>query len=180
MAKISSKPIEIPSGLNVSLVEGELVAKSAQNQELRVKVLEGIEVEVVDGKVLVKEKNTERQTKAFGGLIRSLIRNAFEGLTKGFTKELKLVGTGYRVQMQGTDLNLAVGYSHPVIYKTPKDIKVTVQGTNAITVSGFDRQAVGQVAANIRAVRPPEPYKGKGIRYADEVVRRKAGKAAAK
>ena len=180
MAKISNKPIEIPSGLNVALVEGELVVKSAQNQELRVKVLEGIKVEVADGKVVVREENEAKQTKAFSGLIKSLIRNAFEGLTKGFTKELKLVGTGYRVQMQGADLNLAVGYSHPVIFTPPKEVKVAVQGTNAITISGYDKQAVGQVAANIRAVRPPEPYKGKGIRYTDEVVRRKAGKAAAK
>lgn len=182
MAKISNKPIIIPSGLVVSLENNQIIIKSAQGQELRIDVLPGVKVEIdsVAGQLVVRKENEDLQTKAFVGLIKALIKNAFVGLTTGYSKTLKLVGTGYRVASQGAGINLSLGYSHPIVYTAPAMVKLAVQGSDTIVVSGFDKQAVGQVAAEIRELRPPEPYKGKGIRYIDEVVRRKAGKAVVK
>lgn len=182
MAKISNKPIAIPSGIIVSLENNQVIIKSAQGQELRVDILTGIKVEIDNaaGQLVVRKENEERETKAFDGLIKTLIKNALVGLTKGYNKTLKLVGTGYRVAAQGAGINLALGFSHPIIFNPPATVKLAVQGSDTIVVSGFDKQAVGQVAAEIRDLRPPEPYKGKGIRYIDEVVRRKAGKAVVK
>lgn len=179
MAKISNKPIVIPAGVNVSIENDQVVFQNPKGQ-LRVDLLAGVSVELQENQLVVSQKNDSNQTKAFAGLIKSLIKNACVGLTDGYTKTLKLVGTGYRVQAVGKNISLAVGYSHPVEYKAPENVTLTVEGTDTVKVSGFDKQAVGQVAANIRKVRPPEPYKGKGIRYEDEVVRRKAGKTAGK
>ncbi len=179
MAKITNKPIIIPSGVTASVENGEVVIKGSKGS-LKVTILPGIEVQLDADKLTVKQLNDENQTKAFVGLIKALIRNSIEGVTNGYTKTLKLVGTGYRVQAQGKCISLAVGFSHTVEFMPPEGVELAVEGQDTIKVSGFDKQQVGQVAANIRKVRPPEPYKGKGIRYEDEVVRRKQGKTAAK
>jgi large subunit ribosomal protein L6 len=179
MAKISNKPIVIPAGVTVS-VEDETVRVKAVKGELTVQLLPKLSLEIGEGQLVVKMADQEAQTKAFAGLLKALLRNSFEGLTAGFSKTLKLVGTGYRVSAQGKGISLAVGFSHTVEVMPPEGVELKVEGQDTIKVSGFDKQLVGQVAANIRKVRPPEPYKGKGIRYEDEVVRRKQGKAAAK
>jgi len=179
MAKITNKPIIIPSGVTASVENGEVVIKGTKGV-LKVTILPGIEVALEGDKLTVKQLNEENQTKAFVGLIKALVRNAIEGVVNGYTKTLKLVGTGYRVQAQGKGISLAVGFSHTVEFAPPAGIDLAVEGQDTIKVSGFDKQQVGQVAANIRKIRPPEPYKGKGIRYEDEVVRRKQGKTAAK
>jgi large subunit ribosomal protein L6 len=179
MAKISNKPISIPQGVTVSQV-GQVLTISSAKGKLTIDILPGIVMQLDADQVIVKKQNESNQTKAYEGLIKSLIKNAFVGLTTGYQKTLKLVGTGYRVAMAGKNLSLSVGFSHQVDFAAPADVALAVEGTNLIKVSGFDKQAVGQVAANIRAIRPPEPYKGKGIRYEDEVVRRKAGKTAGK
>ncbi|MBQ6449678.1 50S ribosomal protein L6 [bacterium] len=179
MAKITNKPIMIPSGVTASVENGEVTIKGAKGQ-LKVQLLPNIDVEIDGDKLIVHQGSQEKQTKAFVGLIKALVRNAIAGVTTGFSKTLKLVGTGYRVQAQGKGISLAVGFSHTVEFMPPEGVELKVEGQDTIIVSGFDKQQVGQVAANIRKVRPPEPYKGKGIRYVDEVVRRKQGKTAAK
>ncbi len=179
MAKISNKPIAIPAGVTVTLDNRQIDIKSTKGQ-LRVELLAGIDVTIDANQLVVTQKNEANQTKAFAGLIKALIKNAFVGLTDGYSKTLKLVGTGYRVQAQGKNISLAVGFSHPVVFEAPAEVALKVEGQDTIVISGFDKQAVGQVAANIRKIRPPEPYQGKGIRYSDEVVRRKAGKTAGK
>ncbi|MCL2110368.1 50S ribosomal protein L6 [Microgenomates group bacterium] len=179
MAKISNKPITIPQGIAVSQ-EGQVLTVSNNKGKLTIDILSGIAVTINADSVVVSKLNDEDQTRAFEGLIKSLLKNAFIGLTDGYQKTLKLVGTGYRVAASGQGLTLNVGYSHPVEFQAPPNITLAIEGTNLIKVSGFDKQLVGQAAANIRALRPPEPYKGKGIRYEDEVVRRKAGKTAGK
>lgn len=179
MAKITNKPIIIPTGVTANVENGEVLIKGTKGV-LKVKILPGIEVTIDGDKLTVKQLNEENQTRAFVGLIKALVRNSIEGVTNGFSKTLKLVGTGYRVQAQGKGISLAVGFSHTVEFMPPEGVELKVEGQDTIKVSGFDKQQVGQVAANIRKVRPPEPYKGKGIRYEDEVVRRKQGKTAAK
>jgi large subunit ribosomal protein L6 len=179
MAKISNKPIIIPAGVNV-VVEKEVVTIKGPKGELRVKMLPKLALEIGEGQVVVKQEDTFDQTKAFAGLIKSLLKNSFVGVTEGFSKTLKLVGTGYRVSSVGKGISLAVGFSHTVEVEPMLGVELKVEGQDTIVVSGYDKQAVGQMAANIRKVRPPEPYKGKGIRYVDEVVRRKQGKTAAK
>lgn len=179
MAKISSKPIIIPAGVTAAVENGQIVVKGPKGQ-LMVNLLPKISLDIQDNQVVVKRADDTNQSKAFMGLIKALLRNACLGVSDGYSKTLKLVGTGYRVAAAGKGISLAVGFSHPVEVFPPENITLTVTGQDTITVSGFDKQAVGQMAANIRAVRPPEPYKGKGIRYEDEIVRRKQGKAAAK
>jgi large subunit ribosomal protein L6 len=179
MAKISNKPIIIPTGVSVAVENGVATVKGPKGQ-LQVTILPQIVLEMGENQVVVKRKDDTKQAKAFEGLIKSLLRNAFVGLTEGYSKTLKLVGTGYRVTAAGKGLSLAVGFSHPVEVSAPEGIELKVEGNDTIIVSGFDKQQVGQVAADIRAVKKPEPYKGKGIRYENEVVRRKQGKAAAK
>jgi large subunit ribosomal protein L6 len=178
MSKIGRRTITIPQGVTVEVNANEVVVKGPKGS-LNTQLLAGITVTVEGDSVNVSRKNEEKQTKAFHGLIRSLLNNNIAGVNSGFKKTLKLIGTGYRVTAKGRGLSLAVGYSHPVEYSAPDSIKLTVEGSDTIHIEGFDKQVVGQVAANIRAIRPPEPYKGKGIRYEDEVVRRKQGKAAA-
>ena len=179
MAKISNKPIAIPAGVTVTLDNRQLDIKSTKGQ-LRVELLTGINVTVEPNQLIVTQTNQSNQAKAFAGLIKALIKNAFVGLTEGYSKTLKLIGTGYRVQAQGKNISLAVGFSHPVIYTAPDNVTLKVEGQDVIVISSYDKQAVGQAAANIRKIRPPEPYQGKGIRYIDEIVRRKAGKTAGK
>ncbi len=179
MAKISNKPIIIPAGATAVVENGEVKVKGPKG-ELTVKLLPKISISIAEGQAVISRSDDSAQAKSFAGLIKALLRNAFEGVTTGYTRTLKLVGTGYRVTAQGKGISLAVGFSHTVEVTPPENITLTVEGQDTIKISGHDKQAVGQMAANIRKIRPPEPYKGKGIRYEDEIVRRKQGKTAAK
>ena len=178
MSRIGRTPITIPQGVTVTVASDSVVIKAAKG-ELIVPVPSEITVNVAEGAVVVSRKNEEKHTKALHGLIRSLVNNSIVGVTDGYKKTLKLVGTGYRVKAQGKSVELSVGYSHPVVIAPIDGVSLQVEGQDTIYVIGHDKQKVGQIAAEIRKVRPPEPYKGKGIRYEDEVVRRKQGKAAA-
>lgn len=178
MSRIGRKSIPVPSGVTVTQTEDEVVVKGPKGQ-LKVQLLPKIVLDITATEVTVTRKNEEKQTKAFHGLIRSLIQNCIIGVTEGYKKTLKLVGTGYRVQAKGRGISLAVGYSHPIEFEPNDGVNLQVEGNDTIHIEGIDKQAVGQTAANIRKHRPPEPYKGKGIRYSDEVVRRKQGKTAA-
>ncbi len=176
MSRIGKLPIAIPGGVDVK-IDGQQVTVKGSKGELSLPVAEPIRVAVEDGQILVTRPNDERESRALHGLSRTLINNNIIGVTEGYAKQLEVVGTGYRVQQKGADLELALGFSHPVSFTAPEGITLVVEGANKITVSGISKQAVGEAAANIRKLKKPEPYKGKGIRYADEVVRRKAGKA---
>jgi large subunit ribosomal protein L6 len=176
MSRIGSSPISLPSGVEVK-VNGDTVVVKGPKGSLTQAVNSAITVVVDDGTVTVSRRDDERQNRALHGLTRALINNMVIGVSEGYTKELTAVGVGYRASLKGNTLELLVGFSHPVNIETPEGITLDVPEPTKIIVSGIDKQKVGQVAANIRAVRPPEPYKGKGIRYVDEHVRRKAGKA---
>ncbi|MBO3663494.1 50S ribosomal protein L6 [Microbacterium stercoris] len=176
MSRIGRLPIDIPAGVTVT-VDGQQVTVKGAKGELSLTVASPIEVKVEENQVLVTRPDDERASRSLHGLTRTLINNNIIGVTAGYTKGLEVVGTGYRVQQKGTGVEFALGFSHPVVVEAPAGITFTVEGNNKLTVSGIDKQAVGEVAANIRKIRKPEPYKGKGVRYAGEVVRRKAGKA---
>jgi large subunit ribosomal protein L6 len=178
MSRIGNKPIKIPEGVEVKLTDGEVLVKGTKGELAQVYPKRSIGVEVKDSKLLVLAKDKSRQTRANHGLIRSLIANMVTGVTEGYEKKLNLVGTGYRVKKEGSKLVLSLGFSHPVEVDAPEGIEFEVEDNDKIVVSGADKQKVGQIAANIRAKREPEPYKGKGIKYEEEVVRRKPGKAA--
>lgn len=177
MSKIGRTPISIPEQTTVT-VEKDLVKVKGPKGELTAPVYKGITVEVKDGEVNVGRTNEKNQVRAFHGLVRSLIANCIEGVNNGYKKTLKMVGTGYRVKKKGTGLELSVGYSHSVEVKAVEGVSLDIEGNDTIHVSGIDKQKVGQVAADIRAIRPPEVYKGKGVRYEGEVVKLKPGKAA--
>lgn len=179
MSKIGRTPISIPANTTVTITTNAVVVKGAKG-ELTVPLVHGIMVAVEENEVVVTRPSDQRQHRASHGLIRSLINNAIVGVSEGYAKTLKLIGTGYRAQAQGQGLQLALGYSHPVKVDAVPGITFKVEGQDTVVISGTDKHMVGQVAANVRKLRPPEPYQGKGIRYADEVVRRKQGKAAAK
>ncbi len=176
MSRIGRLPIEIPAGVTVA-VDGSVVTVKGTKGELTLTVASPIEVTVEDGQVLVTRPDDERESRSLHGLTRTLISNQIIGVTQGYTKGLEVVGTGYRVAQKGSSVEFALGFSHPVLIEPPAGITLTVEGNNKLTVSGIDKQAVGEAAANIRKIRKPEPYKGKGVRYAGEIVRRKAGKA---
>ncbi|WP_336651529.1 MULTISPECIES: 50S ribosomal protein L6 [unclassified Leucobacter] len=176
MSRIGKLPITVPGGVDVK-IEGQKVTVKGSKGELALVVSEPIRVALEDGQVLVTRPNDERESRALHGLTRTLINNNIIGVTEGYSKQLEVVGTGYRVQQKGTGLELALGFSHPVNVDAPEGITLAVEGNTKITVSGISKQAVGEAAANIRKLKKPEPYKGKGIRYAGENVRRKAGKA---
>lgn len=176
MSRIGKLPIELPESVTVKVSDGKVTVtgpKGVLEQELP----RQISLLIKDGQVLVEPKGKGKKTKALHGTIRSLLANMVKGVTEGWKKQLELVGTGYRGEVVGKDLVLAIGFSHPVKITAPEGISFKVE-KSFITVEGIDKQLVGQVAAKIRAIRPPEPYKGKGIRYAGEEVRRKPGKAA--
>jgi len=158
-------------------VTGQDVLVTGPKGELRLTVAKPIEAKVEENQVLVTRPDDERESRALHGLTRTLINNNIIGVTQGYTKGLEVVGTGYRVAQKGSAVEFALGFSHPVTVDAPAGITLTVEGNNKLTVSGIDKQAVGETAANIRKIRKPEPYKGKGVRYAGEVVRRKAGKS---
>jgi large subunit ribosomal protein L6 len=176
MSRIGRLPIEIPSGVDVT-VDGSAVTVKGPKGELNLTVARPIEVAVENGQVLVTRPDDERESRSLHGLTRTLIANNIQGVTQGYSKSLEVVGTGYRVMARGTDVEFALGFSHPVLVSPPAGISFQVEGNNRLTVSGIDKQAVGEVAANIRKIRKPEPYKGKGVRYAGEAVRRKTGKS---
>ena len=174
MSRIGKLPIEIPSGVTIT-VDSDVISVKGAKGELTVPHLSDVTVAVEDGKVAVTRKDDERIAKSQHGLQRSLLNNAVEGVTKGFEKKLEVNGVGFRVAGGGQSLDMSLGFSHPVKYQAPEGINLTVNKME-ITVNGIDKQQVGQVAAEIRALRKPEPYKGKGIKYADEQILRKAGK----
>ena len=176
MSRIGRLPIDIPAGVEVK-IDGQDVAVKGPKGELSLTVKSPIEVAIEDGQLLVTRPNDERESRSLHGLTRTLIANQIIGVTDGYTKGLEVVGTGYRVAAKGDSVEFALGYSHSITVDPPKGISFTVEGNNKLTVSGISKQAVGEAAANIRKIRKPEPYKGKGVRYAGEVVRRKAGKA---
>ena len=176
MSRIGRLPIDVPSGVEVK-VDGQSVAVKGPKGELALVVKNPISVTVEDGQVLVTRPDDERESRSLHGLTRTLIANQIIGVTDGYTKGLEVVGTGYRVAAKGESLEFALGFSHSITVDPPAGISFTVEGNTKITVVGIDKQAVGEVAANIRKLRKPEPYKGKGVRYAGEVVRRKAGKS---
>lgn len=178
MSKIGRKPLALPSGVTVT-VQGEQVIVKGPKGELKAPLLSNLQVVVEGEEVKVTRNSEERQVKAFHGLLRSLLENHIEGVTNGYKKTLKLIGTGYRVSAKGKGLTLALGFSHPVDVAPLEGVNIKAEGNDTIIVEGIDKQLVGQMAADIRRLKPPEPYKGKGIRYEDEVVRRKQGKAAA-
>lgn len=175
MSRIGKLPIEIPSGVTITVDSDVITVKGAKG-ELTVPHLSDVTVKVEDGTATVTRKNDERVAKAQHGLQRSLLNNAVEGITKGFEKKLEVNGVGFRVAASNNELEMSLGFSHPVKYKAPQGVMIS-NDKMTITVSGIDKQQVGQVAAEIRSLKKPEPYKGKGIKYADEVIRRKAGKA---
>jgi large subunit ribosomal protein L6 len=177
MSKIGIKPVELPSAVTVEIT-ADLVTVKGPKGELGVTLPKGIKVIQENGSLLVERENDDRQNRANHGLIRSLIANNVQGVAEGYKKTLKLVGTGYRVSSKGAGLSVTVGFSHPVDIDPVEGIKLSIEGNDTIHIEGVDKQLVGQVAANVRGIRPPEPYKGKGIRYEDELVRTKPGKTA--
>jgi large subunit ribosomal protein L6 len=176
MSRIGRLPISIPAGVDIT-VDGSTVSVKGPKGELTLSVASPIEVKMEDGQILVTRPDDERASRSLHGLTRTLIANQIVGVTEGYKKGLEIVGTGYRVAAKGDSVEFALGFSHPITVAPPAGISFTVEGNTKLTVSGIDKQAVGEVAANIRKLRKPEPYKGKGVRYAGEVVRRKAGKS---
>ena len=176
MSRIGRLPIDVPANVTVT-IDGQDVNVKGPKGELALTVRAPIEVKLEDGQVLVTRPDDERESRSLHGLTRTLIANQIVGVTEGYEKSLEVVGTGYRVQSRGSSVEFALGYSHPITVDPPTGITFEVEGNNRLHVRGIDKQAVGEVAANIRKLRKPEPYKGKGVRYLGEVVRRKAGKA---
>src|ERR671925_369943 len=177
MSRIGKQPIELPAGVSVSISPGRVMVNGPLG-ELSQQVPTRMKVEQQDSSVVVTRPSDRGDDRALHGLTRSLIANMVEGVTNGFQKRLEIQGVGYRAALRGTDLELNVGFSHPIVKKAPAGITFEVPAPNQVVVKGIDKQQVGQTAAEVRAVRPPEPYKGKGIRYAGEYVRRKVGKRA--
>ena len=177
MSRIGRLPIPVPSGVDVQ-IEGRSVTVKGPKGTLTHNVAEPIAIKRDDdGTLKVERPNDERANRALHGLSRTLVANMVIGVTDGYTKTLEIVGTGYRVQAKGSDLEFALGFSHPVVVPAPEGITFTVEAPTRFTVSGVDKQQVGEVSANIRKLRKPDPYKGKGVRYQGEVIKRKAGKA---
>ncbi len=176
MSRIGRLPIDIPPTVTVS-IDGRSVTVTGPKGELSLTIASPIEATVEGGVVLVTRPNDERESRSLHGLTRSLIHNQIVGVTNGYARALEVVGTGYRITAHGKSLELVLGYSHKITVDPPAGISFAVEGNNRVTVHGIDKQAVGEIAANIRKLRKPEPYKGKGVRYVGEVVRRKAGKS---
>lgn len=176
MSRIGRLPITVPGGVTVSQ-EDRVVTVKGPKGELQLTIPDPIEIVIEDSTVTVSRPDDERESRALHGLVRTLINNNITGVTEGFQKTLEVVGTGYRVAAKGQSLEFALGYSHSITVDPPEGVTFSVEGNDKVTVSGIDKQAVGEAAANIRKLRKPEPYKGKGVRYEGEYVRRKAGKA---
>ena len=176
MSRIGRQPIPVPAGVTAS-IDGSVITVKGPKGTLNLTVADPIVVAQEDGNLVVTRPNDERASRALHGLTRTLVSNMVTGVTQGYEKGLEIVGTGYRVAAKGTDLEFQLGFSHPVVVKAPDGISFQVDSPIKFKVIGIDKQQVGEVAANIRKIRKPEPYKGKGVRYEGEVVRRKAGKA---
>lgn len=179
MSRIGNMPVSIPDKVKVEFKPGFLKVEGPKGS-LEQEVKKGIEVELQDSVAIVKRSSELKTVRALHGLYRKLLSNMVTGVSEGFSKVLLISGVGYRAEVQGSELVLNLGYSNPIEYLIPDDIQIEVEGNNKVKVSGIDRQRVGQVSAEIRSLRPPEPYKGKGIKYEDEAVRRKIGKAGVK
>jgi len=179
MSRIGKHPVPVPAGVTVEVAGSRIAVKGPQGELARV-IPEGVTAVLADGQVTVTRASDAPRHKALHGLTRTLVANMVEGVTRGFTKTLEIQGVGYKAEATKTGLTLTVGLSHPVHYPAPASIKLTVENNTVVKVAGPSKELVGQVAAELRSVRPPEPYKGKGIRYQGEQVRRKAGKTGAK
>jgi len=175
MSRVGKNPVEVPQGVTIDVAGGSATVKGKLGT-LKLPISTQVEVKVEGGKVSVKPLNESKQARMSWGATRANLRNMVEGVSKGYVKNLEITGTGYRAAVQGKNLQLQMGYSHDVTFPIPEGIAIKCDKPTAISISGFDEQKVGQIAAEIRAVRPPEPYKGKGIKYADETIRRKEGK----
>ena len=175
MSRIGKKPIEVPSGVTVEVRGREVSAKGPKGQ-LSLNLVEEVDAALEDGKVTVQPREDTQRARAMWGMQRTLISNLIQGVSQGFSKRLEISGVGYRAAVQGNNVQLQLGYSHDVVYPVPEGIQVQAERPTLLVVSGIDRQRVGQVAAEIRAYRPPEPYKGKGIKYEGETILRKEGK----
>jgi large subunit ribosomal protein L6 len=179
MSRIGRKPIPVPAGVKVRVEDGVLRAEGPKGKVAQ-PLAPGIGVVANDNQLEITRRDDERKSRALHGLMRALVANAVEGVAKGFAKSLDVVGVGYRAEVKGRDLHLALGYSHPVVFAIPPGIDIDIEKNTRINVRGADRQQVGQVAAEIRSLRPPDPYKGKGVRYSDEKLKLKVGKAGGK
>jgi large subunit ribosomal protein L6 len=179
MSRIGKMPIQVPSGTQVEIQDGVFTAQGPKGKVAQT-LFDGYPVQVDGNVVTIERPGDTGPERSLHGLLRALLANAVQGVSAGFVKQLDLVGVGYRAEVKGGHVQFALGYSHPVLYNIPEGIKIEIDKTNRITVSGADRQQVGQVAAEIRSLRRPDPYKGKGIKYTNEVLRRKAGKAGGK
>ena len=175
MSRVGKYPVEIPQGVQVAIA-GRLLTAKGQLGELRLALTDHVEVAVEGNHVTVKPRSQQTQARMMWGTTRALLANMVKGVSTGYQRAMEITGTGYRAAVQGKNLELALGYSHPIVYPIPDGIKITCERPTAIKVEGVDKRLVGQVAAEIRGFRGPEPYKGKGIRYADEQIRRKEGK----
>ncbi len=176
MSRIGRQPINIPDGVKVAL-KGDVINVEGPKGKLSQSIRPEVDVKVDGSVVEVTRKDDSRNSRALHGLTRSLVANMVHGVSEGFTKRLEIIGVGYKADVQGNVVNLALGFSHPIRYDLPEGITVKVDRQTIVDITGADKQVVGQVAADIRSFRPPEPYKGKGVKYADEHIRRKAGKA---
>lgn len=180
MSRVGKSPVFFDKNVQVSLsASNEVVVKGAKHT-LSVKMRPEITAKIENGQIILSRVDDERNSRAFHGLYRALVQNAVTGVTKGWTRVLELNGVGYRAAVAGKKLELTLGYSHPVVYEIPQGVEITIEKQTKISVTGPSRELVGQVAAKIRTFRPPEPYLGKGVKYADEQIRRKAGKSASK
>ena len=175
MSRVGKYPVEIPQGVQVAIA-GRLLTAKGRLGELKLELTDHVEAVIEDSKVTVKPRTEERQARMMWGTTRALVASMVKGVSSGYEKSMEISGTGYRAAVQGKNLELSLGYSHPVVYPIPDGIKITCERPTAIKVEGIDKRLVGQVAAEIRGFRPPEPYKGKGVRYTTEQVRRKEGK----
>ena len=180
MSRIGIKPISVPAGVEVTVADGNVVTVKGPKGSLTKEFHKDMIIKCADGVITVERPSEDKLHKSLHGLTRTLVHNMVEGVTEGFAKKLEIVGVGYRAQMQGKKLVLQVGYSHPVEFEPEDGMEIEVPAPTQIVVKGIDKEKVGSLAANIRAVREPEPYKGKGIRYAGEVVKLKAGKSGGK
>ena len=175
MSRIGKKPIPVPSGVELS-VDGQTVSAKGRKGELSVVLVNEVLAKLEDGEVTIEPRDESKRARSMWGMSRTLVQNIVTGVSEGFTKNLDINGVGYRAQLQGSNLQLALGFSHDVLYAVPDGIKIECPKPTEIVVSGINKQQVGQVAAEIREFRPPEPYKGKGVKYADEQIFRKEGK----
>jgi large subunit ribosomal protein L6 len=180
MSRIGKRPIAVPAGVEVTLGDGNFVRVKGPRGELSRRLHKDVIVRREDGTIVVERPSDQPEHRSLHGLSRTLVANMVEGVTAGFTKTLEIVGVGYRAETKPFGLTLALGYSHPIDYKAPEGITLRAVNPTTVEVSGTDKEVVGQVAAEIRSLRPPEPYKGKGVKYQGEVIRRKAGKAGGK